>query len=307
MQLLPKSPKLWQIASILGIGVFAVSTAAIFVRLALDATEFQGTGFSLFLAASRLIISAVIFLPNWRGIRQTSLSPQAVYYAGIAGLFLAIHFAVWIASLSFTSIVSATTLVTTNPIWIALLSRFWFKEKLTRLTIIGICIALVGGIAIALGSSQSEGISSQSLLGDLLALSGSWFVSFYLLCGREAQRQGLSTGHYITIAYTVAAIALFPFPFFFGFGYWGYSPSVYLYVLFLALFSQVIGHTTINWALCWISPILVTLAILFEPVASSVLGYFIFGELPGFMVIIGAIIILLGVAMGILGERKKPV
>ncbi|MGK7927796.1 MAG: DMT family transporter [Spirulina sp.] len=305
MQLFPKSPKVWQIALILGIGVFSVSTAAIFVRLALEVTGLRGTGFSLFLAASRLIVSAVVFLPNWRRVRQTSISPKAFYYAGIAGLFLALHFAVWISSLSFTSIVAATTLVTTNPIWIALLSRFWFKEKLKNATIIGVLISLFGGIAIALGGSPSESMGSQPLLGDFLALVGSWFVSFYLLCGREAQRQGLSTENYITIAYSVAAIALFPFPFFFGSGYFGYPVSVYFYILFLALFSQVIGHTTINWAVRWISPVLVSLAILFEPIGSSILGYFIFGELPGFMVIIGAIIILLGVAIAISGERTK--
>lgn len=305
MHLFPKAPKFWQIALILGIGVFSVSTAAIFVRLALAATELRGTGFSLFLAASRLIISAGIILPNWRGMRQASISPKAFYYAGTAGLFLALHFAVWISSLSFTSIVAATTLVTTNPIWIALLSRFWFKEKLKNVTIVSIFIALLGVIFIALGSYQGESMGSQPLLGNFLALVGSWFVSFYLLLGREAQRQGLSTGHYITIVYTIAAIALFPFPFFFGFGYVGYPISVYIYVFFLALFSQVIGHTTINWAVRWISPVLVSLAILFEPVGSSILGYFIFGELPSLITMIGAITILLGVAIAILGEKKK--
>ncbi|MBP0016273.1 MAG: DMT family transporter [Cyanobacteria bacterium SBLK] len=305
MQLFPKTPKFWQIALILGIGVFSISTAAIFVRLALEVTEVQGTGFSLFLAASRLIISAGIICPNWCGIRQTPASPKALYYAGMAGLFLALHFAVWISSLSFTSIVAATTLVTTNPIWIALLSQFWLKEKLKKITIISIFIALLGGIAIALGGSHNESMGSQPLLGNLLALIGAWLASLYLLFGREAQRQGLSTGHYIAIAYTVAAILLFPFPFFFGFGYFGYSSSVYIYVLGLALFSQVIGHTTINWAVGWISPVLVSLAILFEPIGSSILGYFLFEERPSFMAMMGALTILFGVAIAILGERQK--
>ncbi|MEM9543808.1 MAG: DMT family transporter [Cyanobacteria bacterium P01_E01_bin.42] len=305
MQLFPKAPKFWQIALILGIGVFSVSTAAIFVRLALEVTGLRETGFSLFLAASRLIISAGIICPNWRGIRRTPISPKAFYYAGAAGLFLALHFAVWISSLSFTSIVAATTLVTTNPIWIALLSQFWFKEKLKKITILSIFITLLGGIAIALGSSSSESLGLQPLLGNILALIGAWFASFYLLIGREAQRQSLSTENYITIAYTVAAIVLFPFPFFFGSGYFGYPIPVYIYVFFLALFSQVIGHTTINWAVRWISPILVSLAILFEPIGSSILGYFIFGEQPSLMTILGAITILSGVAIAILGERTK--
>ncbi|MEA5471464.1 DMT family transporter [Spirulina sp. 06S082] len=305
MQIFPKTPKFWQITLILGVGVFAISMSAIFIRLTLEITGFHGVGFSLFLSASRLIIATFMLLPIWRGVRQTSISPKAFYYAGIAGLCLAFHIAFWISSLSFTSITAATTLVTTNPIWIAILSRFWFQEKLRKLTILGIVIALLGGIAIALGGMQGESVSSQPLLGDILALIGAWFVSFYLLLGRESQRQGLSTSHYITIAYTIAAIALFPFPFFFGFGYLGYPLSVYFYVLLMAVFSQVIGHTTINWAVRWMSPVLVSLIILFEPVGSSILGYFVFGELPSSIVILGAIIILVGVAISIIGERKK--
>jgi drug/metabolite transporter (DMT)-like permease len=72
-------------------------------------------------------------------------------YAGAAGVCLALHFATWITSLSFTSIAASTTLVTTNPVWVALLSWLWFKEKPTRLTILGIGVAFVGGVLIGFG------------------------------------------------------------------------------------------------------------------------------------------------------------
>ncbi|MGB5963138.1 MAG: EamA family transporter [Coleofasciculaceae cyanobacterium] len=56
----------------------------------------------------------------------------------------------------------------------------------------------------------------------------------------------------------------------------------------------------------WISPTFVTLAILFEPICSSILGYLIFQEVPGLFVLIGAIIMLAGVALAILGAKQKP-
>jgi drug/metabolite transporter (DMT)-like permease len=265
----------------------------------------DGVGFSLFIAASRLAIASLLLLPAWRNLQQTQLSPGALRYAAAAGVCLALHFATWITSLSFTSIVASTTLVTTNPVWVALLSWLWLKEKPTRLTVVGIGVAFVGGVLIALGDTGTATAGSNPLLGNFLALVGSWMVSFYLLLGREAQRRGLGIGSYVAVAYTTGALVLLPLPLIVGSHYVGYPVAVYLYILLMAIASQVVGHTILNWAVCWISPTLVTLAILFEPISSSFLGYLIFKEVPGLLVLAGAIVILSGVAVAIYGSRDK--
>jgi len=304
-----KQPLKWQVGLLLVAGVFAVSTAAIFIRLAMKADAPAGVnriGFSLFLAASRLAIASLLLLPAWRNLRQTQLSPGALRYAGAAGVCLALHFATWITSLSFTSIAASTTLVTTNPVWVALISWLWFKEKPTKLTILGIGIAFLGGVLIALGDKGSLSVGNNPLLGNFLALVGAWMVSLYLLLGREAQRRGLGIGIYVAIAYSAGALVLLPLPLLFGSNYVGYPLAVYLYIFLMAVAAQVVGHTTINWAMRWISPTFVTLAILFEPISSSFLGYLIFNELPGLLVFVGAVVLLSGVAIAIFGGREKP-
>lgn len=130
-------------------------------------------------------------------------------------------------------------------------------------------------------------------------------VSLYLLLGREAQRRGLGIGSYVAVAYTTGALVLLPLPLIFGVNYVGYPVAVYLYILCMAVASQVVGHTTINWAVRWISPTLVTLAILFEPVGSSFLGYLIFEELPGLLVLVGAVVLLSGVAIAVYTSPGK--
>ena len=304
MNLLQKPPN-WSIALLLIIGVLAVSTASILIRLANLKAGAGGLGFSLVLAASRLTLSALILLPAWRNIQWKALQPGARRYAAAAGLCLALHFALWITSLSYTSIAASTALVTTNPVWVALLSRFWFGEKISKMSIAGITIALAGGMAIAVGSAGAEGAGNSQLLGDFLALAGSWAVSLYLLLGREAQRRGLGIGGYIAIAYTVAAIVLLPLPLIIGTSYTGYPNIVYLYILLTAALPQLVGHTIINWAVVQISPTLVTLAILFEPVAASCLGYLLFGEMPAPAVLAGAGVILFGVAAATVGSQKS--
>jgi drug/metabolite transporter (DMT)-like permease len=232
--------------------------------------------------------------------------PGALRYAVAAGLCLSLHFATWITSLSFTSIAASTTLVTTNPVWVALLSWLWWKEKPTRLTMAGIAVALAGGILIALGDAGAVTPGNNPTLGNSLALIGAWMASLYFLLGREAQQRGLGIGSYVVVAYSAGALVLLPLPFIFGSNYVGYPVAVYLYILLMAIASQVLGHTSLNWAVRWISPTLVTLGILFEPVSSSLLGFLIFKEVPGELVLSGAIVLLIGVALAVIGAREKP-
>lgn len=297
----------WKISLVLAIGVCAASTAAILSRLAFDAAGNYGVGFSLVLAASRLSIAALILLPSagshLKQIRQNQ-NNTAIYYAGVAGILLALHFATWISSLSYTSITASTTLVATKPLWVTLFAWLWFKEKPSFLTIIGIGVAVVGAIAIGFGDTQVQTVGSQPLLGNILALFGACAASLYFLSGHEAQRRGLSIGAYITVTYTTAAVVLLPLPVIFGSSYTGYPSSVYLCVLLMALFPQLIGHTSFNWAVRSISPTLVSLVILFEPICSSFLGYLIYQEVPGILEFIGAVVLLVGVALAILGVKR---
>jgi drug/metabolite transporter (DMT)-like permease len=297
-------PSRWRIIAVIIVGIFSVSTAAIFIRLALGAAGTQGVGFSLVLAASRLMLASLFLLPAWRGIRTGSFQGSAIAFSSSAGFFLAFHFATWITSLSYTSIAASAAIVTTNPVWVTLISWLWFREKPSLLTIGGIAVALAGGIIIAMGGAAPNTVGSDPWLGNFLALVGSWAVSFYFLLGREAQKRGLGTALHVALTYTTAALVLFPLPWLFGAGYVGYPNEVYLYILLMGIFPQLIGHTSFNWAVRWVSPTLVTLTILAEPVGASLLGFILFQENPGPIVILGAIVILVGVAIVAWGTKK---
>jgi drug/metabolite transporter (DMT)-like permease len=146
-------------------------------------------------------------------------------------------------------------------------------------------------------------MANNPLLGDLLALIGAIMASLYLLLGREAQRQGLSLSQYIVVAYTTAALILLPLPWLFQSSYTDYPPIIYIYLLLMAIFPQLIGHTSINWAMTQLNATFVTLAILFEPIGASLLGIIIFQEIPSFQVVLGGIIILLGLVIAIIGKN----
>ena len=115
----------------------------------------------------------------------------------------------------------------------------------------------------------------------------------------------MGIGSHVAVVYTVAALVLLPLPLLFGSGYTGYSSDVYLWIVLMAVFPQLIGHTSFNWAVRWISPTLVTLTILAEPVGAGILGYILLQERPGPLVLVGAAVILGGVAIATLGSKQQ--
>jgi drug/metabolite transporter (DMT)-like permease len=287
-----------QILLAIVIGIIGVSLAAIWVRLAVETVlPDNKVGFSLFLAASRMILAAIILLPTWKNLKLDRIKANANYYAIAAGLCLAIHFATWITSLAYTSIAASTVLVTTNPLWVGLFSWWWYREKLGLQSVIGIAIALCGGVIIAIADSSNGGSYSNQILGDLLALIGAVMSSLYIIFGSQAQHRGLNTGNYIAIAYSTAALGLFPLPFLFKVSYFGYKGEVYLYICLMAVMSQVIGHSSLNWSVRWISPTVISLSLLLEPMVASLAGALIFKEVPSINVLLGGLIILGGIAV----------
>jgi drug/metabolite transporter (DMT)-like permease len=306
-------PSSWRILTVLGVGICAVATGAIWTRLAIAAIDLNlrqepgfGIKFGSWFALMRMVIASVLLLPNWRGLRGPSLKTGGGW-AIAAGVCLGLHFALWLSSLSYTSIAAATVLVTSNPLWMVLLCWGLLGERPTRRNLLGIAIALAGSIAIAFAdtgfsSATNPALASHTtppLFGNLLALLGAWAVSAYLLLGRTAQRRGLTLSAYSAIAYTSAALFLLPVPALFRASYLDYPPEVFGYVLLSALLPQLVGHTAINWCVRWVSPTIVTIAILAEPIISTTLGVWIFGEIPSLKVILGAIVVFAGIAIAV--------
>lgn len=282
---------------VLLIAVAAVSLSAIFIRLA----EAPG----VVVASYRMLIAAALLAPlTWRGLRRTPFTRRTLGYTLLAGFFLAIHFAAWITSLSYTTVAASVTLVCSNPLWVALFSWLFLGRPPSLAMLFGVLLAVAGGAMIAFGDLTG---GSAPLLGDALALLGAITVSAYLLLGRAAQRQGLSLGAYAGSAYAVAALVLLPVPALFGLPYLEYPPATFGWVFLLAALPQLVGHTGVNYAMKFLDPTLVTTVILLEPVGASLLALLIFTEVPGLLTVAGAAILLLGVLLTVrFSQSQRP-
>lgn len=276
--------------SVLGIGIVAISFAAIFARLAQSP--------AILVAALRLVFTASLLLPVFlisRGAREElrALSFRDWCSAALAGIFLALHFILWISSLSLTSVASSVVLVTTSPIWIAVYSILILRERVPVSFWLGIIVAISGGAVIG---SKDIGAGRGQIVGDLLAALGAVAVAGYFLVG-SALRKRLSTLVYIFPVSCVAAVLLIVAATVSRSSLSGLSSKAYYYCFLMALVCQVIGHSLFNWALKYLKATAVAAATLGEPVGASLLAYLILGEHPGWSVIFGALLVLSGVTI----------
>jgi len=271
---------------VLAIGVISVSFAAIFIRLA-EAPP-------LVIAAYRLCLASLVIVPvAWArsGDELRRLSRQNVIMAVLSGAFLALHFGLWIASLSYTSVATSVVLVTANPIFVAIASYFLFQEKLSKQTILGIVISLIGAVLIGYGNWR---LGPSPLFGGILALLGALAVAGYLLIGRRLRRSiGLLS--YASLVYSSAAVFLVLSTLAFGYRLVGYSTTTYVMLVLLAVVPQLIGHSSLNWSLRFLPATLVTIAVLGEPVGATALAFLILNEVPTSGEIGGGILILAGI------------
>jgi len=270
----------------LAAGVFVVSWASIFIRLA-DAPALVVGAYRLALAS--LLLSPFALLRVWGELRRLTARDKAL--AVLSGAFLGLHFATWIASLEYTTVASSVVLVSTHPLFVSLASHFILRERVSRARFLGIALAILGSAVIGLGDFA---LSLRALWGDLLALIGAMAVSGYFLIGRDLRRR-LSLTAYIFPTYWTAAIALLASALLSGHRLVGYSGRTYLMFLLLALGPQLAGHSSLNWALRYLSPIFVTVAVLGEPVVATILAYFILGEVPGALKLAGGALVLGGI------------
>lgn len=281
--------------ALLPIGLAAISFASIFIKVC-EAPP-------LIIAAYRVSLATIVLLlftlpGTLRELRR--LGRREILPSILAGIFLCFHFAFWVTSLKYTSVASSVIFVTTNPIFVALASAFFLRETLSATLLLSILVAVVGGMIIGWGD-WDKGL--QSLYGDLLALLGAVMATGYLLVGRRV-RQKMDLTAYITLVYGVAAILLILLALVNGEVFFDYPPRTYLLFFLLALVPQLIGHTTLNWALKFFSATLVAVFILGEPIGATILAYFILGEPISNNLLLGGTLVLLGIYLSAREEKK---
>lgn len=286
-------------------GILAISSAAILIRYA------QNEGVpSLVIATARLSIAALLLTPIvlWRyGSYIRRLHRTDILLAATSGIFLAIHFATWVTSLEYTSVLISVVFVTTGPIWVAMIEVIFLKARLNRWIILGLLIAILGGFIIGFGSANpgalsDSGDNTRNFIGGALSLVGAMAVAVYLIIGRRL-RTAMPVLPYIWLVYGCAGLTLVFVTVITGTSMSAdLSPNALLLLLALAIFPQLIGHSSLNYAVGYFPATIVSMISQLEPIGSAILALVLFRELPLPLQVFGSFVILAGVMLASIGQ-----
>ncbi len=284
--------------TILFLGVFALSTSAIFVKLA-DAP-------ATITAFYRMLFAAIMLLPfllvNKKNCKELgSLSKKQLGFGLLSGLFLAAHYLLWFESLNYTSVASSTVIVTLQPLFSMVGGYFLFKERFSIGAIMGCLVAIAGSIVIGWQDFQ---ISGQALFGDILAFIAAGVITAYFFIGQYIRKR-LSLIPYSIIGYTSSALFLSIFVFSQQTSLVNYSVQTWLSFFGLAFIATIFGQTVFNWLLKWLSTSVISMSILGETLGTCILAYFILDEVISLQQGIGIALILIGLALFLLQQTNN--
>ena len=271
--------------ALLFVGVASVGAAAVLIRLA-AAHPLTTSWIRLAVGAVVLVVVALARQRPWpRG--------ADLVRAVAAGVLLAAHFGMWIASLSSTTVTASVVLVCLQPIFVVAIARVFLREPVAPRIVVGIVVALVGAVVIAADAGDVDG-GAGSFAGNALAVGGAVAIACYVLVLRTQQADVLATSAVIT---TAAALTILPVALAFGAPLTPQDGAQALWLMALALGPQVIGHTALNAALRRLPASVVSGGILGEPVIAAVLAWIVLDERIGPATVVGGVVTLAGVVV----------
>lgn len=275
------------------ISIVSVSFAAILIKLS--------SADSLSIAFYRLLFTTLLILPFVVFFKKTreeikNLPRKTLLIMIIIGFILAAHFAFWITSLSYTSVASSVILVTAHPILVGPVSHFFFKEKLSIINSIGIIVSVVGVIILVTGNIQPGVDTIDTLEGNILAILGGVMAGLYILGGRKI-RKTVSVTSYAFIVYSICAIVLFVLCIVFNSELINISLTDFEIFIIMAIVAGIFGHTLYNWSLKHVRASLASVALLGEPLGSTLWAILIpaIAQIPSKYTVFGGVIIILGI------------
>jgi drug/metabolite transporter (DMT)-like permease len=264
----------------LGAGLAMFAFAPIVVRLA------GGDADPVAITTIRTVSAFLMLLPFWI---QRRLSPtvdnhqpwtrKEVAWSALAGIFLAAHFMLWIGSLFYTSVASASVLVTAHPVMLIIVESLILKKRFPVLSWVGVGVAFTGSALLGIFDSNPTETYANPLVGNLMALAAAFLFVFYILISQKI-RKNSGWLDYVFSVYGFTALASVIIAFVMGVNWINQPVATILSGLGLAIGAQIIGHGSMNYAVKFISATLLSTLILCEPVFATLLAILIFTEIP---------------------------
>jgi drug/metabolite transporter (DMT)-like permease len=272
-------------------GAIAIGFAPIFVRLA--ATGPIATAFW------RMALAVPIL---WIISRHQNALGKGAWrspWIWVAGLAFALDLAAWHFAIRLTSVSNATLLANCAVLLVPPLA-WLFLRRAIRLSTIG--YGVLAFLGMALLSSPSFHVGGQQLLGDALALVTAAFYAAYLIAVATA-RQWFGASGLALASSLLSSLALLLFVPLAGEKLLPAVAIDWIWLVGLAVISQVFGQTAIAYAMGRIPPTQAAIGLLIQPVSAAVFAWVLFHESMSGLQLFGGGLVLIAITAVRLFDR----
>lgn len=275
-------------------GALAIGAAPIFVRL--SQTGPAATGFWRLTFALPVLVAM--------SLRREGGVGRATTANLTAGLMFALDLACWHYGIRFTSVANATVLPNLTPVLVTLAAWLFFKERPRAVFLLGLAVAVVGAVVMALANAGAGAVGTRPHLGDALSVSTAFWYGLYFVAVRQARATQSATRVMMwsslagaPILLLVAIVLKEPLA--------PSDPMLWAPLAALGL-VHVLGQGSIAWALGRLPTATAALVVLVQPVAAALLAYAVFGEAMTPVQTLGGVLALAGVVIAQWKGKAAP-
>lgn len=278
-------------------GAAAIAFAPIFVRIS-EVGPLATAFWRLLLAWPLLLFWDAADRRRRPAVRQPRTAADYLRLAA-AGLFFAGDLSIWHWSLRFTPVANATLLVNYAPIWVTLGGWWLFGDRIEKIFLAGLLLALSGATLIVGASFQMR---LEQVWGDALALTASVSYAGYLLAVTRLRRD-FSTAAIMSWSTAGCTVILLLVTVLTAETFLPLSLSGWLVLGGLALISHVAGQGLITYALAHLPAAFSSVTLLLQPVLAALFAWVLLVEPIGPWQLGGGLLVLAGI---FLARKTRP-
>jgi drug/metabolite transporter (DMT)-like permease len=271
---------------LLAFGAMLIGFAPIFVKLSMLSSS-AISFYRMFLALPFLFL--LNYILNKKFFFRVK-NKKTILYAAFASLAFTTDLTLWHFSMDITSVSNATIIVNTAPIFVAILSFIFFKERLTKGFLLSFLVTYIGIVGLIYFSNNYV---NGRLLGDILCLIAAFFYGVYLLViARLGKENSLNIIFYTTFFCCLFSIIPMIIE---GGNLIPSSSFEWLNLILMAFLCQFGGQYFITHAIGKISASGASIGLLMQPLTATFLAAIIFSEILTSLQIVFALISLFGI------------
>ena len=281
---------------VLSLGAMLIGFAPIFVKWSLLSSSAIAF-YRMFLTIPFLF--GLNYLLNGK-LKFQVKNKRTIIYAAFASLAFTTDLTLWHYSMGITSVSNATIIVNSAPIFVAILSFIFFKEKLSKGFVISFLVTYLGIVGLIY---YSNNYINGKVLGDILCMIAAFFYAVYLLViARLGKENSLNIIFYTTLFCCLFSIAPMLIE---GGDIFPSSNFEWINLLLLAVLCQLGGQYLITHAIGKISASEGSIGLLMQPITATILAAFLFNEILNITQIIFVFVALFGIYLARINLSNK--